>query len=176
MAMSMPMAMFSSHLREASPLPNLSSKHVYASSSLSASSCFEFRTKAPMNFSCRFQSAAVCDDLPPVGEDLPVDYERRTPKKDPKSQRRAGVLLHPTSLRGPHGIGDIGEEAIRFLDWLHSAGCSVWQVCIRLVGKKRAEKGKKKKTRFLNFGCLLTKCVKRRKRNKNLGRRSKQSS
>ena len=31
--------------------------------------------------------------------------------------RRAGVLLHPSSLPGPYGIGDIGPGAVRFLDW-----------------------------------------------------------
>ncbi len=44
------------------------------------------------------------------------------------SPRRAGVLLHPTSLPGRHGIGDAGPEAIRFLDWVAAAGFSVWQV------------------------------------------------
>ncbi|MEK7317295.1 MAG: 4-alpha-glucanotransferase [Candidatus Eisenbacteria bacterium] len=44
------------------------------------------------------------------------------------SPRRAGVLLHPTSLPGRHGIGDAGPEAIRFLDWAAAAGFSVWQV------------------------------------------------
>ncbi|RWW17238.1 hypothetical protein GW17_00018847 [Ensete ventricosum] len=63
-----------------------------------------------------------------TGEDLPEDYESRFPSVDPRRRRRAGVLLHPTSLPGPHGIGDLGDEAIRFLDWLHSAGASVWQV------------------------------------------------
>lgn len=63
-----------------------------------------------------------------VGEDFPLDYEQWLPVPDPESRRRAGVLLHPTSFRGPHGIGDLGEEALRFIDWLHSTGCSVWQV------------------------------------------------
>lgn len=44
------------------------------------------------------------------------------------SQRRAGVLLHPSSLPGPFGIGDFGSEAERFLDWCSSAGQSVWQI------------------------------------------------
>ena len=39
-----------------------------------------------------------------------------------------GVLLHPSSLPGPFGIGDLGPEARRFVDWLHDAGASVWQV------------------------------------------------
>jgi len=42
--------------------------------------------------------------------------------------RRAGLLLHPTSLAGPYGIGDIGPPAVRFLDWAATAGVSVWQV------------------------------------------------
>jgi 4-alpha-glucanotransferase len=37
-------------------------------------------------------------------------------------------LLHPTSLAGPCGIGDIGPSAVRFLDWAATAGISVWQV------------------------------------------------
>ena len=44
------------------------------------------------------------------------------------TQRRAGVLLHITSLPGPHGIGDLGPEAYHFVEWLASAGQSVWQL------------------------------------------------
>jgi 4-alpha-glucanotransferase len=43
-------------------------------------------------------------------------------------QRCAGVLLHITSLPGPHGIGDFGPEAYRFVDWLHGCGQTVWQL------------------------------------------------
>ena len=42
--------------------------------------------------------------------------------------RASGILLHPTSLPGPHGIGDLGPEAYRFVDFLHSAGHKLWQV------------------------------------------------
>ncbi|MCC6622879.1 MAG: 4-alpha-glucanotransferase [Deltaproteobacteria bacterium] len=42
--------------------------------------------------------------------------------------RSAGVLLHPTSLPSPHGIGDLGEGARRFVDWLADAGVTRWQV------------------------------------------------
>ncbi len=42
--------------------------------------------------------------------------------------RSSGVLLHPTSLPGPWGIGDAGPEAFRFVDWLASAGQSLWQL------------------------------------------------
>ena len=42
--------------------------------------------------------------------------------------RRAGILLHPTSLPGPFGIGDVGPGAEAFLDWAVAAGISLWQV------------------------------------------------
>ena len=42
--------------------------------------------------------------------------------------RSSGVLLHPTCLPGPHGVGDFGPEAYRFVDFLHSAGQKLWQV------------------------------------------------
>lgn len=42
--------------------------------------------------------------------------------------RRAGILLHPTSLPGSGPAGDLGSSAVEFLDWLVEAGCSVWQV------------------------------------------------
>jgi 4-alpha-glucanotransferase len=42
--------------------------------------------------------------------------------------RAGGILLHPTSLPGPHGIGDLGSAAHRFVDFLASAGLSLWQV------------------------------------------------
>ncbi len=42
-------------------------------------------------------------------------------------QRAAGVLLHLTSLPGPHGIGDFGPDAYRFVDWLHSGKQTLWQ-------------------------------------------------
>ncbi|HSK66700.1 MAG TPA: 4-alpha-glucanotransferase, partial [Anaerolineales bacterium] len=43
-------------------------------------------------------------------------------------KRSGGVLLHPTSLPGRYGIGDLGPQAFRFVDWLASTGCSLWQV------------------------------------------------
>ena len=43
-------------------------------------------------------------------------------------RRAAGVLLHPTSLPAPHGIGDVGPGASAFLAWAESAGLGVWQV------------------------------------------------
>jgi 4-alpha-glucanotransferase len=42
--------------------------------------------------------------------------------------RASGVLLHPTSLPGPHGSGDFGPEARHFVDWLAAAGQKLWQI------------------------------------------------
>ena len=41
--------------------------------------------------------------------------------------RASGILLHPTALPGPHGIGALGTEARAFVDFLKAAGQSVWQ-------------------------------------------------
>ena len=46
----------------------------------------------------------------------------------PLGTRRAGVLLHVTSLPRREGPGDLGDAAYRFVDFLADAGCSVWQV------------------------------------------------
>jgi len=46
---------------------------------------------------------------------------------NPLGSRASGVLLHITSLPGPHGIGDFGPAAFHFVDWLAGAGQSVWQ-------------------------------------------------
>src|SRR5436190_6534073 len=42
--------------------------------------------------------------------------------------RASGILLHPTSLASPFGIGDLGDEARAFVDFLHGAGQTIWQV------------------------------------------------
>lgn len=42
--------------------------------------------------------------------------------------RRSGVLLHPTSLPGRFGIGDLGDAAYAFVDFLARAGQSYWQI------------------------------------------------
>ncbi len=42
--------------------------------------------------------------------------------------RASGVLLHPTSLPGPHGSGDFGREAYHWVAWLASAGQKLWQL------------------------------------------------
>ncbi len=42
--------------------------------------------------------------------------------------RSSGILLHPTSLPSPFGIGDLGEDAYRFIDFLHNAKQKYWQI------------------------------------------------
>ena len=42
--------------------------------------------------------------------------------------RSSGVLLHPTSLPGRHGIGDLGPEAHAFVEFLAATGQRWWQV------------------------------------------------
>lgn len=43
-------------------------------------------------------------------------------------RRGAGVLLHLTSLPGPHGIGDLGAEALRFVQSISACGQTWWQM------------------------------------------------
>ncbi len=42
--------------------------------------------------------------------------------------RSGGILLHPSSLPGPYGIGDLGPRAHQFVDWLSDSGCKLWQI------------------------------------------------
>lgn len=63
-----------------------------------------------------------------IGEDLPEDYVDWQPRKDPKGNRKAGILLHPALLPGSNVIGELGQKAFCFLDWLQNTGCVVWQV------------------------------------------------
>jgi 4-alpha-glucanotransferase len=52
--------------------------------------------------------------------------------------RASGVLLHPTSLPGPHGSGDFGPDAYHYVDWLVGAGqrcgsCCRWPASGRAI-------------------------------------------
>ncbi len=42
--------------------------------------------------------------------------------------RASGILLHPTSLPGRFGIGDLGKEAYNFVDFLAESGQQLWQI------------------------------------------------
>lgn len=44
------------------------------------------------------------------------------------SAREAGILLHPSSLPGEGEDGELGDEALRFIDFLAAAGQRIWQV------------------------------------------------
>jgi len=43
-------------------------------------------------------------------------------------RRASGILLHPTSLPGRFGIGDLGSAACRFIDFLAGSGQQLWQI------------------------------------------------
>ena len=45
----------------------------------------------------------------------------------PLGRRCAGLLLHPTSLPGGHGNGDLGPDAYRFVEFMAACGFTVWQ-------------------------------------------------
>jgi 4-alpha-glucanotransferase len=42
--------------------------------------------------------------------------------------RRAGILLHPTSLPGPYACGTLGDDAFRFIEFLAASGQTLWQM------------------------------------------------
>ncbi len=44
------------------------------------------------------------------------------------SPRSSGILLHPTSMPSRWGIGDLGQPAYAFIDFLAAAGQQLWQV------------------------------------------------
>ena len=45
-----------------------------------------------------------------------------------KLERASGILVHISSLPGPNGIGDIGKEAYKFVDFLCECNQKIWQV------------------------------------------------
>jgi 4-alpha-glucanotransferase len=59
----------------------------------------------------------------------PSAREREEPvTRNLKLARSAGVLLHPTSLPGPYGIGDLGPTAFEWIEVLAGAGQKWWQI------------------------------------------------
>lgn len=48
--------------------------------------------------------------------------------KEKRMPRRAGTLMHITSLPSEGGVGTLGEAAYRFVDFLHESGQSLWQM------------------------------------------------
>src|SRR5512138_1140555 len=45
-----------------------------------------------------------------------------------KLTRSSGIILQPTSLPGPDGVGDLGPEAYRWVGFLKACGFSLWQL------------------------------------------------
>lgn len=43
-------------------------------------------------------------------------------------ERSSGVILHPTCLAGPFGIGDLGPSSVQWLDFMDAAGLGLWQI------------------------------------------------
>lgn len=67
-----------------------------------------------------------------AGDSLHVELKPRSTRvlrldDERKYSRESGILLHPTALPSRFGVGDIGKSALAFLDFLKSAGQSVWQ-------------------------------------------------
>ena len=49
-------------------------------------------------------------------------------EEDKTNHRYSGVLAHPTSFPSPYGIGDMGQGAYDFIDFLAMSGQHLWQV------------------------------------------------
>jgi len=45
-----------------------------------------------------------------------------------KFERLSGILLHPTSLPGPYGIGDLGPQSYQWVEFLARSECGLWQI------------------------------------------------
>jgi 4-alpha-glucanotransferase len=59
---------------------------------------------------------------------LPTLEDAKQPSAQSPIPRAAGILLHPTSLPGPHGIGDLGAASYRFVEVLEAARQTIWQM------------------------------------------------
>lgn len=56
-----------------------------------------------------------------------LDSRKEPRPASPLDHRRAGILLHPTSLPGAGKNGELGMQAYHFVDFLAQSGLSVWQ-------------------------------------------------
>ena len=70
----------------------------------------------------KLESGALTVTLKPLEAKILLQLEKCS------FDRESGVLLHPTSLPGRFGSGDMGKEAYEFIDFLHAAGQKLWQV------------------------------------------------
>ncbi|WP_231040053.1 4-alpha-glucanotransferase [Pectinatus cerevisiiphilus] len=73
-------------------------------------------------------------DIPLQNDVLELDIEKlsgiilRQSKPSFYHKRNCGILLHPTCLYTPYGIGDLGQTAFSFIDWLHQGNQKYWQI------------------------------------------------
>ena len=68
-------------------------------------------------------------NLPAFKARKPSSAKNTLPKQsDFLARRTSGILLHPTSLPGGHGVGDLGAGSRRLVDFLHAAKQSIWQM------------------------------------------------
>lgn len=68
----------------------------------------------------------VTKDIEANGVDFVLRYYNLVEEKYPK--KNWGVLFPVSSLPAPHGIGDFGEDAFKFIDWLKKENYSYWQI------------------------------------------------
>lgn len=67
--------------------------------------------------------------LPPLGAKvIYLKKKKSCGRNHNRLPRAAGVLLPVTALPSPWGIGDLGENAYRFIDFLREAGQKIWQI------------------------------------------------
>jgi len=52
----------------------------------------------------------------------------RTSANLSKFRRSGGILLHPSSLPGKYGIGELGQQALQWIDFLKQSKCGLWQI------------------------------------------------
>ena len=74
------------------------------------------------------RTAAQGEQGPRLGRGAPSVVDATAAHRHMSFRRSSGVLLHPTSLPGRFGIGDLGPSAFAFVDLLASAGQRLWQV------------------------------------------------
>ncbi|MCF0062481.1 malto-oligosyltrehalose synthase [Dyadobacter chenwenxiniae] len=87
----------------------------------------------PDNMEPNWADALTGEEAEYEGKLTPADIFRNLPVavlkgKKPDNERKAGVLLHITSLASPFGIGDMGPEAFAFADFLANSSQKLWQI------------------------------------------------
>lgn len=84
----------------------------------------KFRIGRKTQLECHSVSELAMD-ASKVGQTLGKSYDKEF--GDNYRGRRMGLILHPTSLPGPYGCGEIGGECYRLIDWISNSGMQCWQ-------------------------------------------------